>query len=73
MRDLHDGLSGCLVSIIALSERGDTDPKAIKNSACEALEDLQVGGITPANVLSSLHARGRALLTLNLPTDLTEA
>lgn len=42
MRDLHDGLSGHLVSIIALSEQGkDADP-AIERTAREALEDLRL-------------------------------
>ncbi len=38
--DLHDGLSGHLASIIALSER--TDSKPIENAAREALNDLRL-------------------------------
>ncbi len=40
-RDLHDGLSGHLVSIIALSERG-ADPATIERSARAALDDLRL-------------------------------
>jgi len=42
MRDLHDGLSGHLVSIIALSEREAADPAAIERTAREALDDLRM-------------------------------
>lgn len=42
MRDLHDGLSGHLVSIIALAEKDDADQQAIEGSAREALEDLRL-------------------------------
>ena len=42
MRDLHDGLSGHLVSIIALSERDTADPAAIERTAREALDDLRM-------------------------------
>lgn len=38
--DLHDGLSGHLASIIALSERADIKP--IENAAREALSDLRL-------------------------------
>lgn len=38
--DLHDGLSGHLASIIALSERADVKP--IENAAREALNDLRL-------------------------------
>lgn len=40
-RDLHDGLSGHLVSIIALSERGADNP-TIERSARAALDDLRL-------------------------------
>jgi signal transduction histidine kinase len=40
-RDLHDGLSGHLVSIIALSERG-ADAPTIERSARAALDDLRL-------------------------------
>jgi len=40
-RDLHDGLSGHLVSIIALSERG-ADPQAVERAARAALDDLRL-------------------------------
>lgn len=40
-RDLHDGLSGHLVSIIALSERGADSP-TIERSARAALDDLRL-------------------------------
>jgi signal transduction histidine kinase len=39
-RDLHDGLSGHLVSIIALSECG-ADPHAVERAARAALDDLR--------------------------------
>lgn len=42
MHDLHDGLSGHLVSIIALSERKQADPEAIERAAREALNDLRL-------------------------------
>jgi two-component system sensor histidine kinase UhpB len=42
MRDLHDGVSGHLVSIIALSERDDRNPKAIERTARAALDDLRL-------------------------------
>ncbi|WP_176085555.1 ATP-binding protein [Martelella sp. HB161492] len=42
MSDLHDGLSGHLVSIIAQSEKSDADPGAIGVSAREALDDLRL-------------------------------
>jgi signal transduction histidine kinase len=42
MHDLHDGLSGHLVSIIALSERKQADPNAIERAAREALNDLRL-------------------------------
>lgn len=42
MQDLHDGLSGHLVSIIALSENTDADRAAIEASAREALNDLRL-------------------------------
>lgn len=42
MHDLHDGLSGHLVSIIALSEREKADPHAIERAAREALNDLRL-------------------------------
>ncbi len=42
MRDLHDGVSGHLVSIIALSEREQVDRKAIETAARGALEDLRL-------------------------------
>jgi signal transduction histidine kinase len=40
-RDLHDGLSGHLVSIMALAER-DAGPRGIEAAAREALEDLRL-------------------------------
>ncbi|MBN8962468.1 MAG: hypothetical protein J0H71_15145 [Rhizobiales bacterium] len=42
MRDLHDGLSGHLVSIIALSEKEAADRTAIERTAREALDDLRM-------------------------------
>lgn len=42
MRDLHDGLSGHLVSIIALSEAGARDNRMIEETARAALDDLRV-------------------------------
>lgn len=41
-RDLHDGLSGHLVSIIAMSEQETGDHEAIERTAREALEDLRL-------------------------------
>jgi signal transduction histidine kinase len=41
-RDLHDGISGHLVSIIAMAERGDGDVKPIEHAAREALDDLRL-------------------------------
>lgn len=41
MRDLHDGLSGHLVSIIALSE-SSADPRSIDRAARAALDDLRL-------------------------------
>lgn len=41
MYDLHDGLSGYLVSIIAMSEKDDRDAD-IEHTAREALEDLRL-------------------------------
>ena len=41
-RDLHDGLSGHLVSIIALSQEREGDPKAIERAARGALDDLRL-------------------------------
>lgn len=40
--DLHDGISGHLVSIIALSERAGIGAKPIEQAAREALDDLRV-------------------------------
>src|SRR5690606_12551915 len=42
MRDLHDGVSGHLVSIIALSERREVHPGDIEAAARAALEDLRL-------------------------------
>ena len=42
MHDLHDGLSGHLVSIIALSERKQADRDAVERAAREALNDLRL-------------------------------
>jgi two-component system, NarL family, sensor histidine kinase UhpB len=42
MHDLHDGLSGHLVSIIALSEREAAEPRSIEKAARAALEDLRL-------------------------------
>lgn len=42
MRDLHDGLSGHLVSIIALSQEQGADPKSIERAARGALDDLRL-------------------------------
>src|SRR5260370_17986913 len=41
MRDLHDGLGGQLVSIVALSERGDAGAP-IGDAARAALKDLRL-------------------------------
>lgn len=42
MRDLHDGLSGHLVSIIALSQAQTANPAAIERAARSALDDLRL-------------------------------
>jgi two-component system, NarL family, sensor histidine kinase UhpB len=42
MHDLHDGVSGHLISIIALAERGPTETGAIEKAAREALDDLRL-------------------------------
>lgn len=42
MRDLHDGVSGHLVTIIALAERSDGDSRAIEQTARAALDDLRL-------------------------------
>lgn len=42
MRDLHDGLSGQLVSIIALSQAKNANPPAIERAARSALDDLRL-------------------------------
>lgn len=42
MRDLHDGLGGQLVSIVALSERGDNERAPIGDAARAALKDLRL-------------------------------
>jgi signal transduction histidine kinase len=40
--DLHDGISGHLVSIIAMSEQSGGDAKPIEQAAREALDDLRL-------------------------------
>lgn len=40
--DLHDGISGHLVSIIAMAERADTSARPIEQAAREALDDLRL-------------------------------
>jgi signal transduction histidine kinase len=40
--DLHDGISGHLVSIIAMAERTDTGTRPIEQAAREALDDLRL-------------------------------
>jgi len=40
--DLHDGISGHLVSIIAMAERTDAGTKPIEQAAREALDDLRL-------------------------------
>lgn len=42
MRDLHDGVGGQLVSIVASSERVDADPLAIGAAARHALRDMRL-------------------------------
>lgn len=42
MHDLHDGLSGHLVSIIALSQAQNANPAAIERAARSALDDLRL-------------------------------
>lgn len=42
MRDLHDGLSGHLVSIMALAERNTGESAAIERAARAALDDLRL-------------------------------
>ena len=42
MRDLHDGLGGQLVSIVALSERNAWEGDRIGNAARAALKDLRL-------------------------------
>lgn len=41
-RDLHDGISGHLVSIIAMAERPQGDAQGIEQAARDALEDLRL-------------------------------
>jgi signal transduction histidine kinase len=41
-RDLHDGISGHLVSIIAMTERSAGETKAIEDAARRALDDLRL-------------------------------
>lgn len=41
MRDVHDGLGGQLMSIIAMATNKETRPEAIEGSARAALEDLR--------------------------------
>jgi signal transduction histidine kinase len=41
-RDLHDGISGHLASIIAMAERPGSDLKPIEEAAREALDDLRL-------------------------------
>jgi signal transduction histidine kinase len=41
-RDLHDGISGHLVSIIAMAERGDDHGRTIEQAARHALDDLRL-------------------------------
>ncbi len=42
MRDVHDGLGGQLMSIIAMSRLGKSDPEAIETSAQAALDELRM-------------------------------
>ena len=42
MRDLHDGVGGQLVSIVASAERPDADPRAIGDAARMALRDMRL-------------------------------
>ncbi|OYU47518.1 MAG: hypothetical protein CFE31_15655 [Rhizobiales bacterium PAR1] len=42
MRDLHDGVGGQLVSIVASAERPDADPRAIGEAARMALRDMRL-------------------------------
>ena len=42
MRDLHDGVGGQLVSIVASAERLDADPRAIGDAARMALRDMRL-------------------------------
>jgi two-component system sensor histidine kinase UhpB len=41
-RDLHDGISGHLISIIAMAERSPADARFIEQLAREALDDLRL-------------------------------
>jgi signal transduction histidine kinase len=41
-RDLHDGISGHLISIIAMAERSPADARFIEQIAREALDDLRL-------------------------------
>lgn len=41
-RDLHDGISGHLVSIIAMTERSGDEHKAVEEAARRALDDLRL-------------------------------
>lgn len=41
-RDLHDGISGHLVSIIAMAERAEIDAPSIEQAARDALDDLRL-------------------------------
>ena len=41
-RDLHDGISGHLVSIIAMAERAGSDVQPIEQAARQALDDLRL-------------------------------
>jgi signal transduction histidine kinase len=42
MRDLHDGVGGQLVSIVASAERPDADPRVIGDAARMALRDMRL-------------------------------
>ncbi|MCY6382125.1 sensor histidine kinase [Hoeflea prorocentri] len=56
MRDVHDGLGGQLMSIIAMSRLGKADPVEIETSAQAALEELRmlIGSLDVENDISGM-------------------
>ncbi len=56
MRDVHDGLGGQLMSIIAMSRMGESNPDQIETSAQAALEELRmlIGSLDVENDISGM-------------------